>query len=359
MILTISQGALQRAMQTTSKAVSNDATNPLLGGVLITADDKVTFQSTDLTTSIRHEAKAVVEEPGSVVLPSKLLTSAVKNMPDKPVKIEADASGAKIRCGTQRLRLNVIPASDFPEFPEVEPEASVTIPTAYLASMADGAVRVTSRDKARPVLAGVLLSVADGSMTMVATDAYRLAVAQAKVEAEGSIEAIIPGSALKDALSAPGIGEDVTVSASQSQVCISSGDTTYVTRRIEGQFPKWRALLPNEVKTSATFVPETLAEALKRVSVVAVSNPSVRVSVGDDEVGLFAMSPDQGESTERVDASVEGDPMTIGLNYHFLLDGVSSMSVEARMDLVDPMQPAVLRSYGAIDRTYLLMPVRQ
>jgi DNA polymerase-3 subunit beta len=115
----------------------------------------------------------------------------------------------------------------------------------------------------------------------------------------------------------------------------SFGNTTYVSRRIEGNFPNFRQLLPNSCKTSVKLDSAELSGALKRVSVIAASNPSVRFDVDVDGklVRLSASSPDQGESTELLPVEVEGDGMSIALNYHYVFDCVNAASDEKEITL--------------------------
>ena len=142
----------------------------------------------------------------------------------------------------------------------------------------------------------------------------------------------------------------------------SFGSTTYVSRRIEGNFPNFRQLLPSTYETAVTLDASQLAQALRRVSVIALSNPSVRFDVDADGslLKLSASSPDQGESTELMDVEVEGESLSIALNYHYVLDCVaaSSQDKELSFELLSSMQPAVFKSYGSINYLYLLMPVR-
>ena len=147
-----------------------------------------------------------------------------------------------------------------------------------------------------------------------------------------------------------------------SQIVFSFGSTTYVSRRIEGNFPNFRQLLPSQCTTTVRLDAEQLAQALRRVSVIALSNPSVRFDIDADGalLTLSASSPDQGESRELLPVEVEGDSMAIALNYHYVLDCVSAAAHDAdvSLELLSSMQPAIFKSYAKINYLYLLMPVR-
>jgi DNA polymerase-3 subunit beta len=231
--------------------------------------------------------------------------------------------------------------------------------------MVDKVYKVTSRDTSRPILQGVLLSVEENTIRLVATDSYRLAVCDSNAETSSSDEAfvtIVPGSTFHDVLSLPSMTEQIMVGTTDSQVVFSFGNTTYVSRKIEGNFPNYRQLLPASFTTAVRLDAEQFGSALRRVSVIAASNPSVRfdADLAGKLMRLSASSPDQGESSELVDADVEGQDMSIALNFHYVFDCVNAVSGtdELTLELQGPMQPAIFKSYGTINYLYLLMPVR-
>jgi DNA polymerase-3 subunit beta len=140
------------------------------------------------------------------------------------------------------------------------------------------------------------------------------------------------------------------------------GNTTYISRKIEGNFPNYRQLLPANCASAIKLDTDQFGSALKRVSVIASANPSVRFDADADGhlMRLSASSPDQGESSELIDAEVEGSSMSIALNYHYVFDCVNAVGATKELDLElqGPMQPAIFKAYGTINYLYLLMPVR-
>lgn len=366
MKFTVSQTALARALAVVSKGIGSAATLPILGGIYVRAEaGSIEFQTTNTTISIRHAIAANVEEEGETVVSGKILGNVVKTLPDAAVAFESDGGYVGISCGASHFRLNTLDARDFPEFPAIEPEQSVELPSALLNSMVDKVYKVASKDTSRPILAGVLLTVKDNTIRLVATDSYRLAVCDTNTEtssADEPFEAIVPGGTFHEVLGLPSMTEQVVIGLAASQIVFSFGSTTYVSRRIEGNFPNFRQLLPATCDTSVKIDAGNLAQALRRVSVIAASNPSVRFDIDADGslLKLSASSPDQGESTELIDVEVEGESMAIALNYHYVLDCVASSAQdkEVSLELLSSMQPAVFKSYGEINYLYLLMPVR-
>jgi len=368
MKFTVSQSSLAKALLVVSKGMATNSTLPYLSGIYIKATDgTLEFQTANLTISIRHRIAANVEEPGATVVSGRVLTSIVKTLPDAPVSFSMvdNARVVEISCHKSRFRLNTLEATDFPEFPTFALERSIELPSALLSEMVDKVYKVTSRDTSRPILQGVLLSVEENTIRLVATDSYRLAVCDSNVETSSTDEAfvtIVPGTTFHDVLSSPSMTDQIMVGTTENQVVFVFGNTTYVSRKIEGNFPNYRQLLPSTCNTSIKLDASQFGSALKRVSVIASSNPSVRLDADADGhlMGLSASSPDQGESSEMLDADIEGNSMSIALNFHYVLDCVNAVSGvdELSLELQGSMQPAIFKSYGKINYLYLLMPVR-
>lgn len=358
MKFTISSTALNNAVKAASGACASNAAVPVLSGLLIHAGDgMLSVQSTDGTSSIRYSTQANVEEPGDTVLSGKVLKDIARGLPDAAVTMSLDGNQATLECGKAKYRLNTMDPSEFPAFPDVDADQSITVQTLVLQALADRACRVASKDQSRPILMGVMLKSVGGTMQMVATDSYRMVVTDTKVEGT-DFECIIPATALKDALGMA--GDEVAVSANDRQVVISSGRATYVTRRIEGQFPNYRQLMPSSCSTTMRFDADEFSDALKRVSVTAKEVPTVRVTVdpGSMFTQLLCQSPSEGESTDIIAGEVEGDSITIALNWHYLADALASCDGESVMELINPVQPAVIKNYGVVNTYSLLMPVR-
>ena len=368
MRLTVARGALLDSLGVTTKAVSARTTLPILSGVLLTASpDGVVLQATDLEVSVRSTVPAEVEAEGSAVLPGRLFADLVRRLPDVAVRL--DSSGPDkitVSCRSEKageisFELRTLSPDDFPRFPEVTPDSTATIPTGLLSTMVRQVGKAVSRDEARPILTGILLVMEGEEIRMVATDSYRLAVKTASTQetVPTRIEVIVPGKALDEVSKIAAGTETVTLGVSENQVIFTVGTTVYVTRRIEGSFPNYRQLIPTDGETSMVVAREELLEAIGRVSLLAQHNAPVRLKVGDSTLTLTAATQDVGEASESLMAETEGQPLEIGFNHSFLLDGVSAAD-EERISFVasGPLKPGVFRSGEAGEFTYLVMPVR-
>lgn len=369
MDISIARGDLLEALSTVGKGVSSRSTLPILSGILLVAEkDSLVLQSTDLEISIRHSVPARIDEPGQTVVPGKLLGDIVRSLPEAAVTIKTSgADKVSVTCMQSHFEVKTLSPEDFPKFPEVVAEKSATLPTQTVVSVVKQVGKAVSRDDARVILTGVLLSIDGASLKMVATDSYRLAVREVLLDTpiEGSIEVVVPGKAMEEV---PRLAksETITLGVSENQIIFTFGDTVFVSRRIEGNFPNYRNLIPAEFETHAVVDRSELMDAVRRVSLMAQHNAPLRVKVDIDNkvLTLSAQTQDVGDASEDVEIhQVEGQAVEIAFNHGFLTDGIASASGEGdkdemSLDIVSPLKPGVLRTPGDEGFTYLIMPVR-
>ena len=371
MKFSINQSELANALGVVSKGAATRSTLPVLSGILLKAyDETLTLEATNLDLSIRYSAAAFVEEEGESVIPSKLLLDVVKSLPNSAVHVEANDESATLLCETSSFSIRTLMAEDFPSFPEVAPEASVTIPFNMFAEMAKRVSKVVSRDESRPILTGVMIQAEGDLLRMVATDSYRLAFTETKLEGEnGEFSAVVAGAFLNN-VSGLGAGEEpVNFGVSENQIIVKCGSTTFVNRRIEGNFPRYNQLLPDSCVTKARFDTKALTDAVKRISLMNDKTNPVKfdLNIASQTTQISTSSQDIGAANETITTSIEGEDTVIGFNPSYVLDGLSSVfTQEITLELQSSVRPGVLKtdSYylpaesGQERFAYVIMPVR-
>jgi DNA polymerase-3 subunit beta len=359
----IARSELLDSLGVVTKALSSRTTLPILSGILISAaDGAVVLQSTDLEISIKHTVSAGVEDAGSAVLPGRLLSEVVRSLPEAAVHIETSSfDQVKVVCGTSSFTLRSLSPEDFPKFPEVSPGQKVSIPSETLRSLVRKVSRAVSRDEARPILTGILMVIDGTTVRMVATDSYRLAIAEAELPepVDERIEIVVPGKALEEIPKLAGGVESVSMGIAENQIVFEFGSSIYVTRRIEGAFPNYRQLVPQDGETKVTVARSEMEDAAKRVSLLAQHNAPLRVKVSDNTITLTAQTQDVGEASEDLMVATQGEPIEIAFNHAFLVDGLASSDDESLTFMASsPLKPGVFRSTEGDSFTYLIMPVR-
>jgi DNA polymerase III subunit beta len=364
--LSTKRDELVSKLSVVSRAVSTRAATQSLVGILISVseDGAVRLSATDLEMGLQTELAAEAEGPGAVLLPGRLLVELARSLGDESVQLEVRESehDVEIHSGGSSFHLRVLPAEDFPKFPD-EGEQPLAIPAATLAETVEVVARAASRDDMRPVLTGVLVSAAGEEMTMVATDSYRLAVKTAKLEPgiDGELEANIPARALRELgriVTADGV-EQVAVSLLPNQAVFRAGSIVLNTRLIDGQFPNFRQLLPESYEHDVRLPREEFLGVTRRVSQLAQRNAPLRLSFAPSELTVAASTPDVGDAEETMPAAFEGEPLEIGFNPEFLKEGIESVEGdEVMLRVISPLRPGLLQPVDNDDFRYLVMPIR-
>ncbi|MFN2544398.1 MAG: DNA polymerase III subunit beta [Actinomycetota bacterium] len=351
---------LSDALQTVQRGVSTRPGIPALTGVLIEADgDTLTLTTTDLEVSARLTIPIQAQERGVALIPARLLADMIKSLPQAPVQFDADQSQARIQCGAFEGNVRLLPAEDFPSWQEPA-GTPVSLEAGRFAEAVTQVARAASRDEARPTLTGVLLEMTREGVTLVATDSYRLALRDLTATAASETTALVPERALSEAGRAAGGDEkgQVEVILDQSQVTFRIGPLTLVSRLIEGQFPNYRQLLPENYENRLTVSRQQLLDAVKRVGLLARENTPIRMEFNALGVRLSSSSPDLGGAVEAVEARYEGQDITVAFNPGYLADGLQASTGESvHLEIKDGLKPGVVRGEGS-EFTYLVMPVR-
>jgi DNA polymerase III subunit beta len=366
MKLTLPRDSLFAALQLVGRAVSTRGTLPSLGGILLNAGDHgLTLRATDMELGLTRTLEDVeVERDGTLLLPGRLLADVVRSLPAEPVTIEqrAEQRDVELTAAGARFHLRTLPVEDFPRVPEFEGDA-VKLPATPLAETIDRVARAASRDEVRPILTGVLLQAEATTLTMVATDSYRLSVKHTSLESEltSPLEANVPARALRElarVIAADAVDE-VEIAMPRNQVVFRAGSVFLSSRLIEGQFPSWRQLIPESFEHEVRLPRGEFLEIARRVSQLAQRNAPLRLAFAEGELTVAAETPDVGDAREAMPAPYSGEPLEIAFNPQFLVEGVESVeSEELALQLSSPLRPGLLRPVGDEDFSYLVMPIR-
>lgn len=325
-------------------------TMPVLGGIKISAADRVQFACFDYETSATSTTDADIAETGVTVVSARLLAAITKALPKKPATFHLDGPKLHIQCGHSKFTLPTMNADEHPDLP-APPDTYTVTPDGFSELVTKISVAASS-DDTLPMLTGIKLDSVAGSMTVAATDRFRLAATEIVWDGP-DVDVLVPAKPFVAALKhdygplSIGFGDGI--------VGIKSGPFSMTTRLLEADFPKWQQLFPDNheimVETDTDF-----SAAVRRVGMMAERGAQIRLDVADDGVSLSAGDPEGGSAVERVAATVAGDPILAAFNPTYLLDGLSVVGEPARIGLNDPNKPAVLRGSSGVD--YLLMPVR-
>ncbi|MFJ6797528.1 DNA polymerase III subunit beta [Streptomyces sp. NPDC091268] len=346
---------------------------PVLAGLLLKAEEGLlSLSGFDYEVSARVSVEADVEEDGTVLVSGRLLADICRALPNRPVEISTDGVRATVVCGSSRFTLHTLPVEEYPALPQM-PTATGTVPGEVFASAAAQVAIAAGRDDTLPVLTGVRIEIEGDRVTLASTDRYRFAVREFLWKPENpdaSAVALVPAKTLLDTAKSLTSGDTVTLAlsgsgAGEGLIGFEGAGRRTTTRLLEGDLPKYRTLFPTEFNSIAVIETAPFVEAVKRVALVAERNTPVRLSFEQGVLILEAGSSDDAQAVERVDASLEGDDISIAFNPTFLLDGLSAIdSPAAQLSFTTSTKPALLSGRPAVDAEadeaykYLIMPVR-
>jgi DNA polymerase-3 subunit beta len=359
---TVPRDELTRQLAIVSRAASTRTAVQVLAGILLRAEPgRLHLGATDMEISLRSSLEAEIDAEGAVVVPGRLLLDIARSLPSDEVAIEhrSGEGVVEITSGASVYRVHTYNAEDFPRLPEPAGTEMVAIDAGALLETSAKVGRAASRDESRPVLTGILVRFEGDKLIMAATDSYRLAVKKTSLaEAGPELDAIVPARALAElGRLAPGASE-LELGVQENQVLFASDGILLTTRRIEGQFPNYRQLLPESFEHEVELPREEVLDVVRRVSVMAQRNAPLRLRFAEGELTVSAQTQDVGEARESMPAGFSGEALEIGFNPEFLRDGIESADGdELRLKLISPLRPAVLQG-GSEDFSYLIMPIR-
>jgi len=300
-----------------------------------------------------------------VVVPGRLLADIVRLLPAGEVTIahRADEGVAELTCGSASYKLHTYAAEDFPRLPEVDPETAFTVDKEAFVETIARVSRSSSRDESRPVLTGILVRFEGDKLVMAATDSYRLSVKETALDKcpGQELEAIVPARALSELLRVGQGGEPGTISigVQENQIVFGVDDVWLTARRIDGQFPNYKQLLPETFEHEVKLPRTDLLEVTRRISQLAQRNAPLRLSLAPSELTAAASTPDVGDAEETMPAAFEGEPLEIGFNPEFLKEGIESVEGdEVMLRVISPLRPGLLEPVEGGDFRYLVMPIR-
>jgi DNA polymerase-3 subunit beta len=360
--ISVAKDELVAALGVVGRAVSPRTSVQILSGILLEGRaGELRLAATDMELSLRANVTAQIDGDGSIVLPGKTLVDIARLLPADDVAIEhkPTESVVHVTSGSASYTLHTYNAEDFPRLPELDVVETFSVDRESLLETITRVARAASRDESRPVLTGILVSFTGGKLVMAATDSYRLAVKETDLDASTpDLEAIVPGRALQELARIAGSGDTVEVGVHENQVLFSTGGAWLTTRRIDGQFPNYRQLLPEQFEHELTLPRGEVLEVVRRAAVMIQRATPLQLRFAEGELTVLARTHEVGESRESMPVGYSGDPLEIGFNADFLRDGLESIDGDdVRFKLISPLRPAVLQGEHD-DFTYLVMPIR-
>lgn len=374
----VDRDVLADAVAWTARSIpTRPGTLPQLSGILLsTGPNGLSLSGFDYETSAQVTVAADVADDGQVLVSGRLLADIARALPPQPVDVTLDGAKLAVVCGSSRFSLQTMPVEDYPALPEMPPVVGTVAGDAFATAVSQ-AVTAAGRDDMLPVLTGVKLEIEGETLSLLATDRFRLSLRElswSPGQPDLSITALVPAKVLSETARSLPAGAELSIALATSGQgegligFVSShggGERRTTTRLIEGSFPNVRQLFPSSSEITAEVEVAALIEAVRRVALVAGRNTPIRLGFADSVVTLEAGNGEEAQASESLEAALTGDAISIGFNPTYLLDGLGAIDgSHVHIAMTQPARPAAFASMKSaeaepdLDFRYLLMPLR-
>ncbi|MDN5562463.1 DNA polymerase III beta subunit [Luteococcus japonicus] len=368
MKIRLERDVMAEAVAWAARSLPSRPSVPILAGLLVKATPEgVTMSSFDYETSAQINVSAEVVEPGEALVSGRLLADIARSLPGKPVELTSDESRMELVCGSARFTLQTLPVADYPNLPEM-PAATGTVVSDDFAKAVGQVVVAAGRDELLPVFTGVRVEIEGETLSLLATDRYRMALKELTwrpADSQASGAALVPAKVLSETAKSMGAGDNITMSLSNASAGDgligfegegSGGTRQITTRLLDGEFPKVRHLMNVQAALSVRVNTAELISSVKRVALVAERNTPLRMIIGDGQVALEAATGDQAQASEAIEAVVENhaggeSPITAaGFNPHYLQDALAALDTPyVHFAFTAPGKPCLVMGLADLD----------
>lgn len=348
---------VQRAMATKSTAGCLEAT------YLQTTEDGLLLKCMDASMQIQHTIAACIDEDGSTLLPGRLFADVVRYLPEGNVDIQqTDPNSVTLRSGRFKMTLQALEAEDFPVLPVLERAVPLQIPQSILGEMIKRTLFSVATDETRAILTGALLEGKGNTLTMVALDGYRMAIAQHTLEEKiDDFSIVIPAKSLSEIHKLLKDSDDVTeLLLAAGYIRMDIQKTQITSRLLEGEFVPYQSILPQEFATNIVINRQDFLYCLQRASLLAKEgrNNLVKLSLDNDGMDVTSQS-ELGDSFEHLDIDFIGKDLEIAFNAAYFLDIFKAVDQESlRMEFQTEITPCIIKPVEGEAFVYLVLPVR-
>jgi DNA polymerase III subunit beta len=368
MKLSLLQENLNLALTNVSRFVSSKNQLPILNNILLSTDQgRLKLSATNLELSINYWIGAKISQEGNITVPSKEITEFISYLPTGKIDLELKNNLLNISSEKTNSEFTTTPANDFPEFPKINPETSFELDFDLFARSIDQISFSATTDDARPVLTGILCIFEKKTIKFIATDGFRLSLKEIKLETpldlkKESLSFLIPARSLIEVTKLAKNDQKIKIglTSDEHQVVFILDDIELVSRLIEGDFPDYKKLIPENYSTKIFINRDELLQSVKLASVFARESANVvKINIKNNNLELTANAPQVGQNLIKLDSKIEGENLEVAFNYKFLTDFLSvCKSNEILIELNENLSPVFFHDQSDPSFTHIIMPVR-
>ncbi len=375
MNINLLQKNLKEGLNIISRIPSKTSTLPILRNILLEVEDNfLNISATDLELGIKWWGLTKINKKGSVVIPYNSFSSFINLLPDKKVELIRDDYNLLIECDDYKTQLNGFNPKDFPIIPNISKGKKVTIISNSLCDSLSQLIDIPSLSRVKPEISGILFSLNDGELKLVATDSYRLAEKKVNIKKDElkkeTISFIIPQKTAREVINIfKESNKEIDIIFGENQILfkllMDDFNHSYIeltSKIIEGDYPNYESIIPKKYKTQIILNKDEFLNKIKAASVFTSKINEVELSISPEKENVLIKSgsSDLGSYESNIKGRSEGEELNISFNYKFLLDGLNNIkSSEIIFEAIEESSPGLLKPVGRSDFLYVVMPIRK
>ena len=366
MIISCTTQTLNKALQNVQRAISSKPSTPIFSGIhLIAKDNQLEIQAMDMNMAISSKIEAIISEDGNIVVSARKFSELIRRIDQESISLSQDKEKnlLLVTAGKSDYKLPLMNEEDYPKFPYFNAEKRIEIEEAKISELIRKTIFACSTEDTRPLFTGILVEVNEEKTTFVATNTHRLAIKSLEQQNEEAASIIIPSKVLAEI--AHNLNNDlpeaIKISTLSSQIMIEIGETTIISRLIEGKFPDYRRVIPPKFSISTKVNVKELANAVERVSLFSNDGEYsvIKIIVEAEEMTIMSSSPDIGTGREIIGCQTEGENLKVAFNAKYILDILKNLESEtAVLSFNTSLSPVCVQSAEDENYTYIITPVR-
>ncbi len=364
MKITCLQENFKKAINIVQNIVGKNLTLPILNNILLkTERGRLRLSSTNLEIGINTWVSGKIDKEGEITCPAKILTGFINNLPNKKIELEVKGNNLTVKCENYRAKINCLSADDFPIIPEIKADPIIEIIGSAFREALSQVVGLSAISESRPEITGVFLVIEPNGIKLVATDGFRLAekkINEIKNKKGLSQTIILPQRTTQELMRVLMDDEgELGIIIENNQILFVFNETQIISRIIDGQYPDYQQIIPNNFQATAITGREEFLNSIKIASLFSSRLNDVKIFVKNNKMEILSQESDLGENLSSIPAEIKGKELEIVFNHRYLLDGLNNIkSAKISFGFNGEASPTVIRPAGDESYLYLIMPIK-
>lgn len=366
---------IKKGLEIIEKITGKNLTLPVLNNVLISTEKNLLkLSGTDLEIGIKYWTLCKTEKEGEIIIPAKFASSFINLLPQEKIYLEVKNKILHIECKNYKAKIKTEFTQDFPIIPKIETDGSLDFISVNNYPFCQGLAQVvefTTSNQARPELSGVCFNFQKNKLKLAATDSFRLAEKTLHFEKEIDKEYsfILPQKTAQMIINIFSEKEGkIRIYPSPNQVQfetffpeISHPEVQVISRLIEGEYPNYQEIVPQNYKTQVLLSKDKFLNQIKTASLFSEKSNEIKIKIisKEQKIEIFSQSPELGENYSNLEGKITGKDVNVSFNWKYLLEGLSRLkSSEIIIGLNGGEGPVVLKPKGDDTYFYVVMPIK-